>query len=343
MSFTEIFPLDELITATFSGRYREDLAVITGPRSDPEIAALVGRLVLEELGTKLHGALFATKSVGAVFGLELVSGERVVLKLFHPSHAMTALVAMQRCIALLVRSGFPAPPPRSRLFQTEDGIAGSFYAFADGEMRDGHDPAVRRELARTLAELTGLLAREDPQDLPLAPTQRQVLWPGSHRSFLQLDEVPEARWIDAIAGRAQSVVCATQGPLIPAHLDWGVKNVRFRGDRVCVAYDWDSLCAASEAEMVGRAAAQFTAQWDFAAPLTPTPDEARAFVADYETARGRAFSDEESLVIVAAAEYLMAQVARLELAAGDRRRDSFLALLQFCAHVPLLEVGARQD
>ncbi|MBD1848238.1 hypothetical protein H6F89_33805 [Cyanobacteria bacterium FACHB-63] len=37
-----------------------------------------------------------------------------------------------------------------------------------------------------------------------------------------------------------------------------------------MVYDWDSLCAASEAEMVGRAAAQFTAQWDIPAPLTPS-------------------------------------------------------------------------
>ncbi|WP_137455151.1 hypothetical protein [Halomicronema hongdechloris] len=37
---------------------------------------------------------------------------------------------------------------------------------------------------------------------------------------------------------------------------------KFGGLSNCVVYDWDSLFAASEAEMVGRAAAQVTAQWD---------------------------------------------------------------------------------
>lgn len=281
----------------------------------------------KELGTAMCGAIFATKSVGAVFGIELVSGEQVVLKLFHPTQTMMELAAMHRCLERLVNAGFPAPAPRSRLFETEDGILGGFYAFVDGTMGDGHEATVRRELACILASCANLLASESSEHLPLAPTRRQELWAPSHRSFLKLDETPESRWIDEIARRAQSVIGAANLPLMPAHLDWGVKNVRFGGEHICAVYDWDSLFAASEAEMVGRAAAQFTGQWEFPAPLTPSPAEAQAFVAEYETARGRRFSQEENQVIAAAAEYLVAQIARIELASGSPPAEGYLSLL----------------
>ncbi len=53
--------------------------------------------------------------------------------------------------------------------------------------------------------------------------------------------------------------------------------------------------------MVGRAAAEFTAQWEFPAALAPTRDEATAFVREYEAARGRAFTADERVVVNAAA------------------------------------------
>lgn len=332
----DVFPLEDVLGAEFNGEYRADLATITGQRSNQEIATLVERLVRDTLGASMRGAFFAAKSVGAVFGLELGSGERVVLKLFHPSQSLAALRVMQHIVELLERSEFPVPRCRSALLQTEDAIVGAFYEFVDGNQRDGHDPDVRHELARTLASLTRIVELEDPKELLLAPTRQGVLWPDSHRSFLKLDEVPEASWIDDVGRHAQSVVQAVHLPMIPAHLDWGVKNARFHEDRICAVYDWDSVCAASEAEMVGRAAAQFTAQWDLPAPLVPTPIEAQAFVEEYEQARGRSFSEEERRVIVASANYLVAQVARLEFASGNPQSDGFLSLLRSRDRFPLL-------
>lgn len=285
----ELFPLQRLLDIEFEGEWRADLATITGRRSNQQISILVERLAWEELGQGIRGGLFVEKSVGVVFGLELSSGERVVLKLFHPSQLLTQLAAVHRCLNVVVKSGFPAPPLQSRLFQTEDGIAGAFYKLIDGTVRNAHEPLVRQELAQLLADLTHILRHEDPAELPLAPTRGDELWPPFHRSFLTLDEDPEAKWIDEIARHAQSVIRVKALPLMPAYLDWGVKNCRFHQDRVCVVYDWDSLFAASEAEMVGRAAAEFTAQWDIPAPLTPSLAEAYAFVCEYETARGQHF------------------------------------------------------
>ncbi len=322
-------PVADLIAARLTGRYRHDLASITRQRSDREVGELVDVLVARVLGGEVRGGMFVTKSVGAVFGLELVSGERVVLKLFHPMQSLAELSAAHRCLDRVAARGFPAPLPRSPLFRTDDGMIGIFYEFVDGELRDGHAPTVRRELAQSLAELAALLEDVEPQGLPVAPTRADALWPPSHRSFLRVDDDPAARWIDEIGRRAQAVVRATPLRLRPAHLDWGVKNTRFRGERISAVYDWDSLFAASEAEMVGRASAQFTAQWYFAARLTPSPDETRAFVDEYEAARGRVLSHDEQRVVSASADYLVAQVARLEHAAGNAgQAENFLALLR---------------
>jgi hypothetical protein len=57
------------------------------------------------------------------------------------------------------------------------------------------------------------------------------------------------------------------------------------------AFDWDSLCREREPALVGAAAHGFCADWSQTAiPQAPTMDEARAFVSDYEQARGKPFS-----------------------------------------------------
>jgi hypothetical protein len=320
--------LAQLIAAEHPEPYREDLRTITGARSDLEIAGWIDELVQRELGQPMAAALFGGKSVGAVFGLELASGERVVLKLFHPMFAPGELQAMQRCLERLVALAFPAPPPRTPLFAADDRIVGGFYEYRDGELGDGHAPDVRRELARSLAELARMTAGMEVTGLPLSPARGPTLWGTPHRSFDSIAPGLATDWIDEVARRAQAVVGDATATLQPVHLDWGVKNARFRAGRVCAVYDWDSLAAGSEAEMVGRASAEFPTQWERPGRRTPTPEESAAFVAEYEQARGWAFTAEERAVSDAAADYLVAQVARQEGADAGDREDSFTALLR---------------
>jgi hypothetical protein len=322
--------LDAVLNNSFRGVWRDDLTAFVGGRSNEQIVALVERLVRESLGRTLVGATFASKSVGAVFGLELSSGEAVVLKLFDKTQTKASLAAVHRCMARLVEAGVPAPAVFSHVFVTDDGILGAFYELLDGQSRDGHAPAVREELAHVLARSCEILSAESPSELPIAPMRGDVLWPAPHRSFLNLEDShsQEAKWMDQLGRRAQAVVKAQMLPSLPVHSDWGVKNTRFRGDVICAVYDWDSLVAASEAEMVGRASVQFTAQWDFPSRLTPVAAEEAAFVSEYEKARGRPFSRVERQVVDAAATYSVAQIARLELAAGIERDDGFAAMLR---------------
>ena len=321
--------LAALIAAEHPEPYRQDLRTITGARTDLEVADWIDDLARRELGQPLGTPLFGSKSVGAVFGLVLASGERVVLKLFHPMFAPEHLRAMQRCQEELVELGFPAPRPRTALFDADDRITGGFYEWRDGDLGDGHQPPIRQELVRSLTELAGLLAKVNLRGLPHSGLRGSNLWPEAHRSFAAAGPDPATAWIDEVAQRAQAIVRRISSPLQPAHLDWGVKNVRFRGGRVCAVYDWDSLFVASEAEMVGRASAEFPTSWEVAGRLTPTLEESAAFIEEYQEARRRHFDTDELEVVEAAADYLVAEVARQEHGGGGgEREDSFTNLLR---------------
>jgi hypothetical protein len=89
--------------------------------------------------------------------------------------------------------------------------------------------------------------------------------------------------------------------------------MRFADGRVSVAYDWDSLVRDSETTIVGYAARAFPLAWEWGETrLWPTPDEQAAFVAEYETARGRPFSAAERRAVAAAGVFQSAYGARCE-------------------------------
>src|SRR5450432_2935887 len=175
-------PLAEILAEEFRDRaYKSDLATLVGDRSYEEIERWLEELTLAQLGARCGGGLFAMKSVGAVFGIVLENGEPAVLKLFNQSYTQSQLSAAHRCMASAAAQGFPAPRLRSELFEASPGIWGAFYAYLDGDQRDAHMPVVRRELARSLAELTALLAPLDASELPLTPTRLESLWPPPQR------------------------------------------------------------------------------------------------------------------------------------------------------------------
>jgi hypothetical protein len=184
------------------------------------------------------------------------NGAAVVLKLFPPTFVESELRAIERCIAELVAAGSPMPRPLGPLFQA-GAVWAAFSELVDGRVLDADEPAVRCTLAEMLAELARLAL--DPRDLPLVATRRTTLWAAPHR--LDLDYArPGGAWIDARASAAQRIARSVALPETAAHSDWSTKNALFRDGWLCTVLDWDSLDRASEAEMVGRAAAELTAQ-----------------------------------------------------------------------------------
>ncbi len=331
-------PLAEILAEEFrERRYRADFASVVGDRSHEEVERWVEELTLAQLGVQPSGAMFVKKSVSAVFAIVLESGEPAVLKLFNRGFEHAELAAMHHCLNVATAHGYPVPRQRSEVFEAGDGVFGAYYSYLDGDQHDAHDPSVRRELARSLAELNALLAPLDNAGLPPAPGHQEGLWPPPQRIWEQSErDDDDMRFIDEHGRAAQLVIKKSKLARSVTHLDWGVKNIRFRDERVCAVYDSDSLHAASEAECVGRAAAQFTAQWEMPALLTPTPAEARAFVDEYQAARGRKFSRAERAVAAAAARYVVAHVARLELLSGVPEADNYRGLLRNYDEQPLL-------
>jgi len=331
-------PLAEILAGEFRDRtYKADLGTLVGNRDFHQVETWVAELTQAQLGVPPSGALFAKKSVGAVFGIVLESGEPAVLKLFNKSLNHSELSAMHRCLAVAAAHGFPVARQRSEIFEAEAGVFAAFYGYLDGAHRNPHEPPVRRELARSLAELNALLEPIDARELPLSPGRQEALWPAAQHIWEAREADDEDGQFIAAHGRAaQLALKKSKLRLVATHLDWGVKNIRFRDDAVCAVYDSDSVHAAAEAECVGRAAAQFTAQWDIPAVLTPSADEARAFVEEYQAASGRKFSRAERALAASAARYAVAQEARLEHLSGVPEADNYRGLLRNYESAPLL-------
>lgn len=316
--------------------YRQDLSSIVGDKSADELATWISELCRTHLQQDVAGARFASKSVGAVFGVALASGEHVVLKVFPRSYSDEELRAIERCHAHVHAAHFPTPRQLGPIFRAGD-IRVTFYELVDGEVLDAHDPQVRRTLATALARLTATLRPLDPTSLPLAPTRRESLWGPPHRITFDLAR-SGGEWIDERAREAKRIIESASLPVMCVHFDWSTKNALFRDGRLQAVLDWDSLVQASEAEAVGFAAAAFTAHGGVAdVPSTPTRDEARAFVREYEHARGSLFSAVERRVINAAAEYLIAYVARQSFRGPEDDEDEYRSLLRATPAVSLID------
>jgi hypothetical protein len=275
------------------------------------IAAEVARFCRDELGGVVARGLFHTASIGAVTAVELRDGRRVVVKAHQPERELAWLQEIVRTQMHLASRGLYAttvcggPAPIGR------GLA-IVEAFVErGVLRDAHEPAVRAALAQSLWEIVAacrpLVAGSSlrPQ---LLGVPAGALWPTPHSKLFDFSQ-PVA-WIDEVA-RAARARFVEVGEVVIGHGDWRAEHVRFEGERVAAAFDWDSLCKEREPALVGFAAHAFCADWSRTPPpAPPTLDEARAFVAEYERARGRAFAADERRLCGAAFAYACAYTAR---------------------------------
>ena len=147
------------------------------------------------------------------------------------------------------------------------------------------------EAARPLAAPTAL---EPALAARRQPTIRSG--PTPHDLRFDFEATAEgAEWIDDLGHVAIERRRRDAGDPVIGHFDWRVQNLAFDGDRVVAIYDWDSLALASEPAIVGQAAGGFPIDWRVDHPdPPPTLDEMRAFVADYERARGAAVPAERA-------------------------------------------------
>lgn len=300
---------------------------IFGSHEAADVERELARFCRDELGAAPVEAVFYEASVGSVSGLLLDDGRCVVVKghWLRPADELAACAEVQTELA---DRGYPCPRPLLGPHPLGRGYGTVEELVDDGDRRDAHEPPIRRALAAGLARLVALGQQLGDPSLPVRTAAGRLadsLWPVPHSRLFDFDRTRRGtEWIDQLAARALERLRPACEPSVVGHLDWTTKHCRFRGDSLRVVYDWDSLGLAPEPELVGYAACHFTTTWYLDVPLIPTPDEARAFVADYEAARGRAFTSDERGVVGAAAAYGLAYGARCESCA-DPEATSFAA------------------
>jgi hypothetical protein len=284
--------------------------------SDPaEIERLVHAVCRNALGAAAAACLFYEGGVGCVFGVELADGRRAVVKAHGRGVSRARLRAVTAVQGHLSGVGFPCPAPLGGPVAMGRGLATLEELIERGPHRDGHEPTVRRAMAEALWALVdksrGFAANGDLGAGPLRSPPPGKLWPTPHDARFDFERTAAgAEWIDAIARAARERLDAAAGEVVVGHTDWSVKHFAFRGDRVAAIYDWDSVAVDLEPVIVGEAVHAFPATWYIETAVAPTPDEAAAFVAEYEAARGTPFTGPEMDTVRAAADYSMAYSAR---------------------------------
>ena len=158
--------------------------------------------------------------------------------------------------------------------------------------------------------LEGTDALHHPTAMPA-----DALYPPPHSARFDFEATAAgAEWIDAYARRARVALAnGDLGPAVLVHGDWRIENVNVSGGEVVAIYDWDSVCIEPELFAVATSSVTFCVDWS--RPVGehfPTNAEIRAFIGEYEAARGAPFSDAHRGLLAARIVYGLCYGARCE-------------------------------
>lgn len=280
------------------------------------IVEAVHGFCLAELGSGIDRYEFYSVGVGSTHGVCLEDGRRVVVKVHRATADTAHLAAAQRVQGHLAASGFPAPQPLVSPTPLVNGVAVAEELLDRGAWRDGHEPEIRRLVAGGLArqielsrDLIGLPGLES------SLTAMRNRWQAPHdRRFDFPATAAGAEWIERLAAEAlRRLDEEGAGEPVIGHNDWRVEQLRFADGELSAAWDWDSLGSGLEPAFVGSSAHCFTADYRVDdLDVVPTLEEALAYVADYEAARGSRFAADERATAIAALVATTAYSARCE-------------------------------
>jgi hypothetical protein len=293
--------------------------------ADPRaIATILNSFCLQSLGAPVAAGLFYQSSIGSVAGIALEDERRVVIKAHQPDRSREFLAEVVRIQSHLASSRLFAPHVIAGPLPLARGNA-VVEPFMDiGQAADAHLPDIRRGLAASLHAIVRAcdpLVESTSLRGILFAAAGEALWPTPHSKLFDFAASAKgAEWIDDVARRARTRF-EPLGKRVIGHSDWRVEHVRFLAGAPVVAFDWDSLSCEREPALIGSVTHGFCADWsrsDYR--QAPSLEEARAFVADYERARGQAFSADERRSCGACFAYASAYTARCGHAlAGDQR------------------------
>lgn len=305
--FDDLRPMPLVVTLIFGSEYPH------------VVAASLDRFCQERLGDSASRCLFAAVSVGVVCGLALADGRQLVVKAHHVGTTRRHLAAVQTAQRHLAASGVPAPEPVAGPAPLAKGLGTAETLLASGAWADPHASVTRVAMAGALARLAAAgRSLVGVVELGAGPMEMSpdALLPTPHDPrFDFAADSAGARWIDRLAEHARDVQRAgLTRDLVVGHTDWRVQNMRFddRG-QVCAVYDWDSLRVLPEPMLAGKQAANFTTDWSRELDRQyPTIEEALAFIAAFEAARGGPFDERQRRMARASLVHALAYIARCE-------------------------------
>lgn len=292
--------------------------------SPEEIASLLSGFCTAHLGAPIVDAMFYRIAAACVAGLRLADGRAVVVKAQRGGRPERYLTACADLRHLLVKEGFPCPRPLTGPVRVGPAWVTAEEQMTAGARGDGHDPAIRKAIARSLARMLAISERfEGAESFGRAwfsglPEGR--VFPKPHSPRFDFDATSSgAEWIESLAAEARERRKFADGPRVIGHFDYRVEHLRFEAGEVVATFDWDSLHFEQLPVLIGSLAPHFTIDWQRNdLPRCPTIDEMRAFVADFEAARGQPFSPAERSTLSASLVYSMAYTARCNHASSPR-------------------------
>ncbi|HEX5402577.1 MAG TPA: phosphotransferase [Pseudonocardiaceae bacterium] len=270
---------------------------------------------VDHLGGRPADVLFRQRSTSTVFGLRLADGADVVVKVRPDDGRAASCVTAQ---AWLVENGLPCTRPLTPAVGVGPLAVHAEEFRPEGDVLSGDSPAVAARYAEVFAQLMTGLA--ELAVAPPLPNPRWVRWdhtdPGLWPSIESLDSsdqrfVPDH--VVEIADRARRRLLAADLPSVLGHADFEAHNLRWDDQRVRLVHDWDSLAWQPEAALVGAAGAVFP---KLGPALLPPIESTEAFLAAYQDARGRSFTDEEQEIAWAASLWPTAHDVRWEALHG---------------------------
>src|ERR1700722_5911136 len=254
----------------------------------------VDRWCRNHLGSGIDEELFRYGHLSAVIGIRLISGSQVVVKVRRTSDRLVACADAHHA---LFERGFPCPEPLVDLepFGEGEGVASAEKMIVGGDPfpTSGRSP---EPFAEALAHLVALAPQSegldtlDPAPPWTSPSDGTDLWPWPDDRDIDLNEVNGPAWIDESGRAARDRLQAHGGPPIIGHGDWYTANLRWAGNGLLAAFDWDSVIAAPESVIVGLAAAGDPAPFPRTEASIDAPQD---FLDAYMSARARGFSDDE--------------------------------------------------
>ena len=285
------------------------------PGVDP---ARLAQWCVRYLGSPPASEIFRSGHLSAVIGLRLLDDRAVVVKVRPGSPRLAACAEVQR---RLFESGYPCPEPLTGAAPLGDNVATAETYVPGGAML----PSAGRSawaFAESFARLVKLapppaeVSTLDPSPSWAAWDHAEAgLWPRPEDSDVNLNEVAGPAWIDDTGRRARDRLQAGASETVIGHCDWLAGNLRWSGDELLVAHDWDSVTADSEAVLVGFAAALYST---VSADELATVEETERFLDAYRDARGRQFTADELQRSWAAGVWTRAYDAKYQHAAGQR-------------------------